>query len=105
MFTREIEDSVVPAAIELGVTLIPYAPLGRGILTETGIASQLTTGDARSNFPRFAPEHHDANSRLVSTIEALATAHGISAALLALAGLHARARRLDVKPVPIPGTR
>jgi len=105
VFTREIEDSVVPAAIELGTTLVPYAPLGRGMLTGTGFAAQLTSEDARSNFPRFAPEHRDANMRLVATIETLATAHGVSAAQLALAWVHTRARRLGVKAVPIPGTR
>jgi aryl-alcohol dehydrogenase-like predicted oxidoreductase len=105
VFTREIEGSVVPAAIELGVTVIPYAPLGRGMLTSSGFAGQLTSGDARSNFPRFAPEHRDANMRLVATIEALATAHGVSAAQLALAWVHAQARRLGMKAVPIPGTR
>lgn len=105
LFTRQVEDSVVPAAIDLGVTMIPYSPLGRGMLTGSGFAGQLTQGDARQNFPRFAVENRNANMALVAKIEELASAHGVSAAQLALGWVHAQARHLGVKAVPIPGTR
>ncbi|HSI40519.1 MAG TPA: aldo/keto reductase [Xanthobacteraceae bacterium] len=105
LFSRQIEGEVVPAAVELGVTLVPYAPLGRGLLTGQGFAAQLAEGDFRRHFPRFAPENRAANLRLVSQIEELAAARGASAAQLALAWVYAQARRLGVKAVPIPGTR
>jgi len=105
LFTRDIEASVVPAAIELGVTLVPYAPLGRGMLTKSVFADTLAPDDARRNFPRFAADALQANVLLVATIERLARERRISAAQLALGWLHRWAKQMGVKAVPIPGTR
>ena len=105
IFTRDIEEEVVPAAAELGVTVVPYSPLGRGMLTGKAFASSLTDDDARQYFPRFSAENRSANMLLVAKIEAIASAHGVSAAQIALAWLYAQSRKLNVKTVPIPGTR
>jgi len=105
IFTRQIEISVIPAAAELGVTVVPYAPLGRGMLTGKAFGGTLTEGDSRQQFPRFTPENRDANMQLVTQIENLAEAKGITPAQLALAWLYAQSRKLSVKIVPIPGTR
>ncbi|MDM0029941.1 aldo/keto reductase [Variovorax saccharolyticus] len=105
LFSRGIEREVVPTAAELGVAVVPYAPLGRGLLTQSGFTAQLGVGDARLNFPRFGAENAEANAPLVAHIEELALARGVTAAQIALAWLHAQGRRLGVTLVPIPGTR
>jgi aryl-alcohol dehydrogenase-like predicted oxidoreductase len=105
LFSRDIEDDIVPLAIELGVTLVPYAPLGRGLLTSRGFARSLPQGDARLNFPRFAPENLERNDQLVDAVASLAAARGVTPAQTALAWLHTQSRRLGVCAVPIPGTR
>ncbi|MCU4179884.1 aldo/keto reductase [Bosea sp. BH3] len=105
LFSRQIEASVVPVAAELGIAIVPYAPLGRGLLTGKLLPAALPEGDARRNFPRFAQENSEANQALIAGIQTLAVARGITAAQLALAWLHDRARFHDVAVIPIPGTR
>ncbi|MBD2750470.1 aldo/keto reductase [Microvirga sp. BT688] len=105
IFTRDIEQDVVPAAAELGVTVVPYSPLGRGMLTGRAFATSLTDTDARQHFPRFSAKNLAANMLLVAKIEDIASARGVSAAQIALAWLYAQSRKLKVKTVPIPGTR
>lgn len=105
IFTRDIERDVVPAAAELGITVVPSAPLGRGMLTGRAFATSLTDQDARQQFPRFSAENRAANMPLVAMIEAIASARGVTAAQIALAWLYTQGRKLDVKMVPIPGTR
>jgi len=105
LFSRTIEQQVVPAASSLGITVVPFAPLGRGLLTGKGFSATLTANDSRRSFPRFQRQNQEANAQLVSTLDALALRKGISSAQLGLAWLYARARQLDVTLVPIPGTR
>ncbi|MGF9564856.1 aldo/keto reductase [Neorhizobium sp. JUb45] len=105
IFTRDIEKDVIPAASELGVTIVPYSPLGRGMLTGQTFAGALTDDDARQNFPRFSAENREANMQLVARIEDIASARGITPAQVALAWLYAQSRKLNAKTVPIPGTR
>ncbi len=105
IFTRDIEKDVVPAAARLGVTIIPYSPLGRGMLTGQAFAGGLSGTDARQHFPRFSAENRVANLRLVAKIEEIALAKGVTAAQLALAWLCGQSTALNVKMVPIPGTR
>ncbi len=105
IFTRDIETEIVPAAAELGVTIVPYSPLGRGMLTGQAFARGLTGDDARQNFPRFSPENRDANMRLVAKIEEIASAKGVTSAQIALAWLYTQSGKLKAKTVPIPGTR
>ncbi|MGK6317178.1 aldo/keto reductase [Neorhizobium sp. DT-125] len=105
IFTRDIEQDLVPAAAELGVTVVPYSPLGRGMLTGRAFATSLTDTDARQHFPRFSAENRAANMLPVAKIEDIAAARGVSAAQIALAWLYAQSRKLNVKMVPIPGTR
>jgi aryl-alcohol dehydrogenase-like predicted oxidoreductase len=105
IFTRDIERDVVPAAAELQVTVVPYSPLGRGLLTGRSFGAALGADDARQNFPRFSAENLDANARLVERIEAIAAEVGVTPAQLALAWLYARAADMGAACVPIPGTR
>jgi aryl-alcohol dehydrogenase-like predicted oxidoreductase len=103
LFTRDLEDDVVPAVRELGIGLVPYSPLGRGMLTGAVSAGTLEPGDARATgrFPRFEGEALDANLRLVAKVRELAEEKGCTPGQLALAWLLAQGD--DV--VPIPGTK
>lgn len=105
IFTRDIEAEIVPAAVDLGVTVVPYSPLGRGMLTGQAFAENLSAGDARSYFPRFSAENREANMRLVAKIEEIAAGQGATSAQVAIAWLYAKARELGAAVSPIPGTR
>lgn len=105
IFTRDIEKDVVPVAAELGVTIVPYSPLGRGMLTGSEFSRSVVEGDARQNFPRFSATNREANMKLVAKIEEIGAARRLSAAQIALAWLYAKSLVLGVKTVPIPGTR
>jgi aryl-alcohol dehydrogenase-like predicted oxidoreductase len=103
LFTRDLEDEVVPTVRELGIGLVPYSPLGRGILTGAVSAETLEATDSRATgrFPRFEGEALDANLRLVAKVRELAEAKGCTPGQLALAWVLAQGD--DV--VPIPGTK
>jgi aryl-alcohol dehydrogenase-like predicted oxidoreductase len=105
IFTRDIERDVVPAAASLGVTIVPYSPLGRGLLTGKAFSASLDETDVRHGFPRFSGGNLEANLRLSARIETVAAAEGVTPAQIALGWLYAQARRMGVDVVPIPGTR
>jgi len=105
IFTRSIEEEVVPVAAQLSVTLVPYSPLGRGMLTGQLSSQKLSKEDARQHFPRFSDQNLAANLKLVARIQDIAKGKGITSAQLALAWLHTKAARLGLTVVPIPGTR
>ncbi len=104
LFTRDLEDEVLPTLRELGIGLVPYSPLGRGLLTGA-ITSEdsLAEGDSRrsSYFPRLNGEGLRANLRLVARVRAIAEEKGCTPGQLALAWVLAQG--LDV--APIPGTK
>jgi aryl-alcohol dehydrogenase-like predicted oxidoreductase len=99
LFTRDLEDEIVPAARELGVGIVPYSPLGRGELT--GSVDMTADDDFRRNSPRFQGDNRQQNLELVERFKALAREWGHTPAQLALAWLLHQGD--DV--VPIPGTR
>ena len=99
IFTRDVEVEILPACQALGVSLVPFSPLGRGLLTTTG--PQLAEKDLRRSMPRFGEEVGDANAPLVAGLHQLAAEKGISTAQLALAWLLAQ----DAHIIPIPGTK
>ncbi|MFC7670106.1 aldo/keto reductase [Hymenobacter humi] len=99
MFTRDVEAEILPACRALGVSLVPFSPLGRGLLTNPG--PQLAAKDLRRSMPRFGEEVGDANAPLVAGLHQAATEKGISTAQLALAWLLAQ----DAHIIPIPGTK
>jgi aryl-alcohol dehydrogenase-like predicted oxidoreductase len=107
IWSRDVEQNVVPTAAELGVGFVPYSPLGRGFLTGTvRSAADLTDGsDFRRNMPRFADDALEANLAVVDAIRAVADEREATAAQVALAWLRYHADELGVASVPIPGTR
>jgi aryl-alcohol dehydrogenase-like predicted oxidoreductase len=104
LFTRDLEDEILPTIRELGIGLVPYSPLGRGILTGAITSeSSLEETDSRRSayFPRLNGEGLQANLRLVDRIRALADAKGCTPGQLALAWVLAQGD----DTAPIPGTR
>ncbi|MBP2336418.1 aryl-alcohol dehydrogenase-like predicted oxidoreductase [Saccharothrix coeruleofusca] len=104
LFTRDIERTLVPAAAELGVGVVPYSPLGRGFLTGA-MPAQSQGNDIRSVFPRFTGENAQRNAELLTPVAEIAEARGASMAQVALAWLHRQAVVRNLTVVPIPGTR
>ncbi|MDQ0984239.1 aldo/keto reductase [Streptomyces sp. V2I9] len=107
LFSRDVERSAVGAAAELGVTLIPYSPLGRGFLTGafTDAGKDLGEGDFRKHQPRFSGGNARTNAALLEPVRTIAAAHGATPAQVALAWVHQRAEAHGLNVVPIPGTR
>ncbi|MGV9874496.1 aldo/keto reductase [Streptomyces cellulosae] len=107
LFSRDIEAAVVPAARELGVTLVPYSPLGRGFLTGAfqDATKDLTQDDFRRTMPRFTGENAAANAALLEPVRTVAESHGATPAQIALAWVHQQANVHGLPVVPIPGTR
>ena len=102
LFTRELEADVIPMARKLGIGIVPYSPLGRGVLSGTVRSdADLEEGDFRRFTPRFHGESLAANVNLVDQLADIASDLSVSTAQLALAWVHARGS--DV--VPIPGTK
>lgn len=107
LFSRDIEAKVVPAARELGVTLVPYSPLGRGFLTGSfaDADQDLTADDFRRRMPRFTGANAAANAALLEPVRTVAEAHGATPGQIALAWVHRQAAVHGLPVVPIPGTR
>jgi aryl-alcohol dehydrogenase-like predicted oxidoreductase len=108
LFSRDIERSVVGAAGELGVAVVPYSPLGRGFLTGAfaDAEKELTSDDFRRTQPRFTGENAAANAALLAPVRQIAEAHGASLGQIALAWVQQQSRLRDgLTVVPIPGTR
>jgi aryl-alcohol dehydrogenase-like predicted oxidoreductase len=102
LFSRDIEAEIVPACRELGIGLVPYSPLGRGLLTGTvSSLDELADDDFRRTQPRFQDGNLDRNLAAVAVVRAVAAAHGATPGQVALAWLAAQGD--DV--VPIPGTK
>ena len=98
---REGEDEIIPAARRLGVGIVPYSPLGRGLLTGTVAAVNAADVPMRANDPRFTGDALNRNLRLVDAVAEVARQHAATPAQIALAWLLAQGP--DV--APIPGTK
>ena len=104
LWTRDVEtNGVLAACRELGITLVPYSPLGRGFLTGTiQNLNDLDSSDwRRTNYPRFQEQALQTNLKLAAAVKELAGEKGITPAQIALAWVLAQGK--DV--VPIPGTK
>jgi len=102
LWSRDIEDEIVPACRELGIGVVAYSPLGRGFLSGAiRSLDDLAEDDWRRFMPRFQGENFGKNLELVDRVEEMAGRKGCTPAQLALAWVLAQGP--DV--VPIPGTR
>ena len=100
LWTRNPEIAVLDACEELGAALVAFSPVARGFLCGPMDASGFDAKDIRRSMPRFSPENHAANTRLLPGYFAIAQEVGCSPAQLALAWLLHRAPHI----LPIPGT-
>lgn len=102
LWTRDVEEEVLPACRELGIGFVPYSPLGRGFLTgEFKKPEDLPETDRRRMFPRFQGENFEKNLALVKRVEEIAQEKKCTPAQLALAWVLAQGEDI----VPIPGTK
>ena len=103
LWTRDVEtQGNLAAARRLGVSLVPYSPLGRGFLSGVWSApGEIPEGDRRRDMPRFQGENFDTNIRMVEALRGVAQRRGVTTAQLALAWVLAQGEDI----VPIPGTK
>ncbi|HEV8225341.1 MAG TPA: aldo/keto reductase [Rubrobacteraceae bacterium] len=103
LFTRDVEDEVLPTLRELGIGFVAYSPLGRGFLTGAWKSmDDLPEDDTRAGrFPRFSEENFRQNLELAERVREIAAEKGATPGQLALAWLLARGDDI----VPIPGTK
>ncbi|MEV0387850.1 aldo/keto reductase [Nonomuraea sp. NPDC050643] len=102
LFTRGLEEEILPAARELGVGLVAYSPISRGLLSATlPSAEELPADDFRRRMPRTMGENAEHNRALAAGVKEIADAAGVTAAQISLAWLLAQGDDI----VPIPGTK
>ena len=102
LWERNLEARILPLLRELGIGLVPFAPLGRGFLTGTAQrAEDYSKADFRREDPRFQDANFDANMRAAGRVRDVAARHGATPAQIALAWLLYKGEDI----VPIPGTK
>jgi aryl-alcohol dehydrogenase-like predicted oxidoreductase len=102
LWTRDVEDEILPTCRELGIGFVAYSPLGRGFLSgRFKSPDELDENDFRRSGPRFQGESLQVNLRLVAKLEEIATEKGCTPGQLALAWVLAQGEDI----VPIPGTK
>ncbi len=102
LWERNLEPGIIPLLRELGIGLVPFAPLGRGFLTgEVKRAEEYPEDDFRRNDPRYQGANFDANMRAAAVVREIAEKKGATPGQIALAWLLAKGPDM----VPIPGTK
>jgi aryl-alcohol dehydrogenase-like predicted oxidoreductase len=102
LWSRDVEDEVLPMVRDLGIGFVAYSPLGRGFLTgQIQRFEDLPEGDFRRSSPRFQGENFQKNLELVDRVKEIANEKGVAASQLALAWLLHQGEDI----VPIPGTK
>lgn len=102
LWSRDVEDEILPVCRELGIGFVPYSPLGRGFLTgQIQKFEDLAEDDFRRFMPRFQGENFQKNLDLVQKLKEIAVEKGCKPSQLALAWLLAQGSDI----VPIPGTK
>ncbi len=103
LMSRDLEDELLPAMRDLGVGLVAYSPLARGMLGGSiRTASDLPPDDARrTRYPRYADDNLERNLQLANAVFEIAETNGVEPAVVALAWVLAQGEDI----VPIPGTR
>jgi aryl-alcohol dehydrogenase-like predicted oxidoreductase len=102
LWERNLEPRIIPLLRELGIGLVPFAPLGRGFLTgNVQRAEELPADDFRRGDPRYQGENFDANVRAAQAVRDIATQKSVTPGQIALAWLLHKGDDI----VPIPGTK
>ncbi|KAK4585585.1 hypothetical protein RGQ29_023008 [Quercus rubra] len=101
LWSRDVEEEIIPTCRELGIGIVAYSPLGRGFFTSgPKVVENLSDKDVRKFLPRFQPENLEHNKTIYERVNEMATRKGCTTSQLALAWVHHQGK--DV--CPIPGT-
>ncbi|KAL6660383.1 hypothetical protein ACP70R_001929 [Stipagrostis hirtigluma subsp. patula] len=101
LWSRDVEEDIIPTCRELGIGIVAYSPLGRGFFSSGAkLIDSLSEQDIRKNMPRFQPENLEKNVQVFDRINEMAKRKGCTPPQLALAWVHHQGS--DV--CPIPGT-
>ncbi|VAH33392.1 unnamed protein product [Triticum turgidum subsp. durum] len=101
LWSRDVEEDIIPTCRELGIGIVAYSPLGRGFLSSgPKLVDTLPEDDFRKNLPRFQPENMKKNAEIFERVSEMAARKGCTSSQLALAWVHHQGS--DV--CPIPGT-
>ncbi|SEQ27577.1 aldo/keto reductase [Arthrobacter sp. OV608] len=102
LWTRDVEDDILPLLRELGIGFVPYSPLGHGLLTgQIRTVEDFADDDWRKTNPRFTGDNFARNLRIVDEVQSIGAEIGATPAQTALAWLLTRGEDI----APIPGTR
>ena len=101
LITRDVEKEILSTIRELGITLVPYSPLGRGLMLNPINTETFTERDFRNTLPRYQGAFAENNSRLAKAFAEFAEARECTPAQLSLAWLLAQGNDI----IPIPGTK
>ncbi|RWH67618.1 aldo/keto reductase [Mesorhizobium sp.] len=106
LWERNLEPEIIPALKELGIGLVPFAPLGRGFLAgDVKRAEDYPQGDFRRGDPRYQGENFDLNVAAAAAVRDIAAAKGVKPGQIAIAWLLAKGPDFGIDIVPIPGTK
>lgn len=101
LMTRDVEGEILSTTRELGISLVAYSPLGRGLITNTIDVQSLGEGDFRRTLPRFSGENLESNVAVTRAFAAMAAERHCTPSQLALAWVLAKGEDI----IPIPGTK
>ncbi|GJN13179.1 hypothetical protein PR202_ga31523 [Eleusine coracana subsp. coracana] len=101
LWSRDVEQDIIPTCRELGIGIVAYSPLGRGFFSSGAkLVNELPEDDFRKNLPRFQQENLEKNAAIFQRVSEMAARKGCTTSQLALAWVHHQGS--DV--CPIPGT-
>lgn len=101
LLTRDIEKEILPTIRELGITLVPYSPLARGLFSNITETANFRDDDFRKSLPRYQNEYLENNKNLANEINEFAQSKGVKGTQLALAWVLNQGEDI----IPIPGTK
>lgn len=101
LLTRDVEKEILPLTKELGISFIPFAPLSRGLITNSLEVDKLVEGDFRRNLPRYNGEYLENNQKLIQDFSNFAQSKNCTSTQLAIAWVIAQGNNI----IPIPGTK
>jgi aryl-alcohol dehydrogenase-like predicted oxidoreductase len=101
LLTRDLENEILPVCLELDISLVPFSPLSRGLITNTFKVDDLSATDFRKTLPRFSDDYKANNENLAAAFADFADKKNCTAAQLALAWVLAQGDDI----IPIPGTK
>ncbi|WP_308003602.1 aldo/keto reductase [uncultured Chryseobacterium sp.] len=101
LLTKDVEREVLPVIRELGITLVPYSPLARGLFSNINEVQNFTDEDFRKSLPRYQEKYLENNRNLAQEINDFAASKGVKGTQLALAWVLNQGEDI----IPIPGTK